>query len=354
MEPRLTRCPCLLYLACAAAAPSVVFEVYPAPTCPNCRLMIEEGFVPLVEAGLPGEQVQVIVIPWVSEKVGPDGLYVPDPASPYDQLASAQVCAMRSVLQQPMPIDSPVLVGAVKFIVCDDKDIQSRKWGRRPDGIQSCAEEAGLPWAGPNGLEVCEKPETGFSLMHGLAYSRIVGAMKGRHWTSAPYMFLNGEPLNCPGPTFCTSVWTPSGDRPLKKPGSLVEIACSMLDPLPPACGGVSAPLPPAAPPTLAPAPAAAQATTASAAFEISSTAPVVTTSFCENCWEVGSFRWSTKPQRRQIPLHVLGLVGVMVGAGTTGLFSWRHMRGLQHTSGDTTLVWEQLQEEGVEAAAVE
>jgi hypothetical protein len=288
----------LFVLLPAWASAAVVFEIFPSPTCSMCHAVLQEGFLPLLQADLPGDQVQAIVVPWpcaeTVERLSPDGIYKASPDDPYDKVTSPQVCALRSNLGQPVPINSPALLGAVKYMLCDFPASSSR------DNIRGCAAQAGLPYEGPDGLQICKNPNVGYDLMRGAAYSQKVATMRERPDTLAPHLFVNGEPLICSAPTYCDSIMTAQGQqRMLRQPGTLKDVACSLLDPPPPACQAVGGPAPAAPPPT---------------------------TTFCENCWEVGAFRWSTEQQTQHATFATAFLIGgslcCVVVAG--GLVFWR------------------------------
>lgn len=231
-------------LLLATTRADVVFEVRPQPTCTRCMFWIREAFVPLVEAGFPGDQVKLTVVPWPGEdavdKVNANGLFEGG-----DENTAVQVCAMRNALAQPAPIDSPAMVAAVKFIACDDTQ---RMGGAGLERVKACAAEAGLPLDGPEGVGECEDPEVGLALMRQAEYSKLVLDAKGQPYTSAPHVFLNGEVLNCPNHEYCESTGGErvagevglSGATPLPRPGTLQEITCALIDdPKPAVCDGL-------------------------------------------------------------------------------------------------------------------
>lgn len=278
----------------------VRFEVYPSPTCGQCWATIHYAFLPLLEAGLPGSMVELLVVPWpcaeTTERLDDNGLYNASATDPYDQITSAQVCVLQHA-QRPMPIDSHTLFNAVKFIDCDYHAIKAQD----PQRVRKCAARAGLPYAGNEGLRRCENATVGYTLMHGPNYSRHVSAMKGRPYTPAPHVFLNGEPLICSSPNSCEAVATPNGSRALRVNGSLKDIACSMLHPVPSACkASHSAP---------------------------ASSASTITTTFCENCWEAGKFRWRNSPVHTA-PAYVLpGAALCVILAAMTLAVMWHRLR---------------------------
>lgn len=275
--------PRMFFLASLAKG-AVVFEVRPSPTCDNCLEYMREAFLPFVEAGLPGDQIQVVVVPWPGEQaldeVSAAGVFEGE-----NDAVALQVCAMRNALAQPAPIDSPAMVSAVRFIACDDA---ARMAGASPEArLQTCAAQADMPYEGADGAKMCADPEEGFKIMRDGTYSALVTATRGRPYSGPPHVFLNGEPLNCPSLTFCDSTGGQrvagtagiTGATPLEVPGTLRDIACSFLDAPHPACEG---------------------AATAADAEQHANSGP--TTTYCENCrlraWEVG------RAAKRWLPVH--------------------------------------------------
>merc|ERR1712194_29702 len=95
----------------------------------------------------------------------------------------------------------------------------------------------GLAWDGDTGMEACTKGPKVFDIMYSRAYANnIVMAMhrlqeaKFHHPPSMPWIFLDGQLLSC-GSEACVAVQTPFGNRALPKPGSLLTLVCSRLDP---------------------------------------------------------------------------------------------------------------------------
>jgi len=232
--------------------------------------MIEEGILPLAEAGLPSSLVEITVLPWGNGDVGEDGVWRSSASqnSAYDLLCSMLLCALREggeisgTMQTPAP-----LAPKVSFMACHMRAAQAEDGAdvtALEPAFAACAHEARIAWSGADGIAACARQE-GFSIQLGEDYAaRISWVYQQPKWTNPPYMFLNGRPLNCPSPTYCDSIWTPEGDVPLETPGSPLDVACSLLDPKPEAC--------------LNHVPATSKTSTA--------------TEFCESCFEVGVFKW--------------------------------------------------------------
>mmetsp|Transcript_64660 Transcript_64660/g.142636 ORF Transcript_64660/g.142636 Transcript_64660/m.142636 type:complete len:363 (+) Transcript_64660:57-1145(+) len=251
-------------------------EVYYGTQCPNCLSTIQLSLLPLLEAQLPGDRVQVTILPWVSGGFGPDGRYQPGsvPGST-DFVAFAHLCALRSTLPQPAPANSSGLLGGVNFLACDlDHLINPDSSMRTADTAAACAVQAGLQWDGPKGIKVCtesQAPDGGAAIMHSKSFAQKIHSARSRFHVEAstPFVFLNGELLHCEGPVMCDKVWSPSGGVALTKPGSLLDIACSMIGaPLPDACADSQSSQP---------------------------STPVPFDKKCENCDEVNAFQWDSK-----------------------------------------------------------
>lgn len=219
-----------------------------------------------------------------------------------DYFSEVQLCMLKGSFPGPLPIDSPAVVAAVKFLACDLDYTNAAYGSYGAASLQACAQQAGLP---PDGVETCRNGDTG--MMEGPAYTEKVRTAMARHPLHAPFLFLNGEPLQCSSPTWCTSVWTPNGDRPLPRPGSLVDVICSMLNPMPEVC----------------------------AAHVATAGAPGVAPAYkkCTNCVEVGEFNWhQTQKPGNQVPLALCAGLG---GAAVLGLFLFRQLRHRASASAD-------------------
>eukprot|EP00411_Alexandrium_monilatum_P106915 CAMPEP_0175774712 /NCGR_PEP_ID=MMETSP0097-20121207/73747_1 /TAXON_ID=311494 /ORGANISM="Alexandrium monilatum, Strain CCMP3105" /LENGTH=153 /DNA_ID=CAMNT_0017085187 /DNA_START=48 /DNA_END=505 /DNA_ORIENTATION=- len=115
---------------------------------------------------------------------------------------------------------------------------------------------------------------------------------------SMPWVFLNGDLLLCDDGRTCTAVQAPTGDRLLPAPGSLLSIVCSHLDdPQPPGClhtdGLVQA---------------AQGRANEDAGGESAEQVAVKRAQACQNCGEVGAFRWSARPRIRGLFVLLLAM----------------------------------------------
>lgn len=337
MGPVPTKSPCLLlFYACAAETsltatpllrnaamapdtvkyigalfPQVRLEVYPSPTCPNCLDMMRNGILPLVETGLFGDQVWLSTIPWV-RGIHDDakGIWesTSEPSAAYDQLCSMELCALRQAnSSNPSRLDSKGLRRAVRFIVCHMTVAQHAGNGgtvaQMEADVRQCAFESGVPWANEEGVGLRDcSLGLGFDVQRSDALAaKINWVYKQRHWSNAPFLFLNGWPLLCSGSTYCTSVWTPDGELPLEKPGTLLQVICSLLHgPVPMAC-----------------------------VDQVSSSTPTNTvTVTCEQCWDLGSFSLRGGTRDQQMPTSLLRLMVVAAFSVTAGAAVCRSCRG--------------------------
>lgn len=277
----------------ASTGAAVQLEVYYGTTCPNCQAALHQALVPLVDAGLPGDRVQLTLLPWPTQQVPPAGAYS---AGFTDYFSEVAICVMKSAFPGPIPIDSPAMISAVKFLACDLDYTNAAFGSYGTASVHACADKAGIPWFGAGGAEPCKNGEAG--LMESPAYAEKIRSAMGRHPLHAPFLFLNGEPLRCNGPAYCTAVWTPTGDRPLPRPGNLVDVICSTLNPAPAVCAArQAAGGPPGAP-----------------AYKN-----------CQNCEEVGLFHWH-RPHRAgpQLPAAVCAAIAASL---VVGLFVFRQLR---------------------------
>jgi hypothetical protein len=139
-----------------------------------------------------------------------------------------------------------------------------------------------------------------FSIMHNPDYAiNVVVAMrrlKKAHFDAPPgmpWIFLNGDLLHC-GSKECTAIRTPEGDQPLDKPGSLLFLACSKLDPMPEICQEVHQ-----------------SGRRSSQEQEVDG---------CESCAEVGVLRFDSNRRALQLPFHVFAIAGGVIFAVIFGV----------------------------------
>ncbi|CAK0822580.1 unnamed protein product [Prorocentrum cordatum] len=258
----------------AAGAQPVVFEFYYGLGCENCEYFMTHMGKNLLEAGLPGDQVQVTLLPVLGGRGSAPEL--------------AHLCALRSGVEAPFPVDSPELASAAKFVACDLGNIQRDQASEA--AAKACAAEAGVDW---DGLAACVNGDEGVGILQSAAFAAKMQSIRTRpHSDSEPYLFFNDAGLDCgtPYPTSCWATYGPDGSqRKLPAEGSLAYVACSALPgPLPAACSAPSA---------AGVAPAAAAGAGHTAGLEGGST-----TVACQNCNEVGSFNWLDEHRARPAP----------------------------------------------------
>lgn len=265
--------------------------------------------MPLLNAGLNGNELQVTFMPWYTGKFLPNGLYDAQKNNYYDTLTFPHLCALKPTMPQPSPVNSPAFVQAAKFVACDMSAIQTAT-GHTPASMQSCAAQTGINWAA---LQQCTNSGMGQQIMRGAEFANKIHSVLNRMMDRAPYMFLNGQMLVCPGYNWCTHTWVPGPGghymkKPLPKPGSFLTVVCSHLQPPPQACyaalGG-------------APQPAAMKPTPA-----------------CENCNEVLPSGWAQQAAAgppRALPLravYALGAAAACAALAAGLVLAWRRTRG--------------------------
>lgn len=310
----------LIVLHLASAVGELVFEVYAKPDCAICMAWMHGAFAPLVEAGFSGDEVKLVVVPWPGEGseylVNDDGIFEGG-----DTDTAVQVCALRKALSQPVSIDSPEIVSAVKFIACDGSH---NAMGAGLERVKGCALEAGMEYDAQDGVKVCEDPQLGLELMQQGEYSKLILGMKNRSYSDPPHVYLNGSVLNCQNWSYCYSMGGESGAgaMQLPTPGTLTQIACSLVDTKPPACDKLEAP-----------------------AKEVEATVPPTTT-YCENCrlrrWEVLPAQRTADNHAQQRLLQPLPFAG-LAAAALLGAMAIRyfHQSWRQPTQDGTSLLAE-------------
>mmetsp|Transcript_74394 Transcript_74394/g.197620 ORF Transcript_74394/g.197620 Transcript_74394/m.197620 type:complete len:293 (-) Transcript_74394:50-928(-) len=265
-------------------------------------MVIDQALVPLLNSGLTGDQLEVIMMPWYTGKFLPSGLYNADKGSYYDQLTFPHLCALKPTLPQPAAANAPGLVSAAKFISCDMGYIQSAS-GRTEETMQSCAAQSGLAM---EPFQTCKRSDEGYNIMRGADFAAKIHSVLDRTIEAAPYVFVNGDMLECPGYSYCSSTWVPMtdgkyGHKPLPRPGDFLTVVCSAMDPAPAACAAV---LSGAHPQAVKPTPA------------------------CENCEEVLPSGWLVEQEREkgppQLATRLLAAAGAALLVGAVACFAWR------------------------------
>lgn len=281
-------------------------EVYFLTTCPHCLDIIRLSVTPLIEAKLPGDKVQLTLLPVLKGMSNP----VSCRATHACQLALAPLCALKATLPQPAPADSPELRRGAQFVACDIA-ATAGDLGRKPDARKDCAEEAGFPWNGAGGLQKCAQGHEAFDIMYSAAYAdNVIAAMhrlknaRFKEPPRMPWIFLNGDLLTCMAEN-CIAIHTSDGDRPLKRPGSLLYLVCTQLQGAQPdACKNV---------------------TSTDARNSSNKTDVVNQTEACENCMEVGTYHWQSVSKGFAVPMQVLVVIGgIITFAGILGQIVWQ------------------------------
>lgn len=304
-----------------AVQQSVSVQVFYFTLCPHCQDFLRAGLLPLVEAGLPGVQLSALpmyppMLPMASAP--PDGCLADAACS----LALAPLCALSAELAQPAPASDPRLASGVRFAACDMDTTATG--AQRSDAVaEECARQANLTWSGANGVQACAQGTRAFELLSA-AGSVLEEAMYHVHDDigmqappSMPWVLVDGDLYYWEGGV-CLEKTRPGGERTrIEPPASLLRIVCDKLSSTEPACGAA------------ADQPAAtAQAKTRSAEN-------------CENCAEVGVFRWGdswAQPQSSQRLRTPLSLSIALACATLLGGTAWRWLRArpVPEASGDT------------------
>lgn len=264
--------------------------------CHHCLSFFQGGLLPLLWAELPGDRVRLDLLPWVPS-VPDEATCLGDTACYY---ARDHMCVLARTLQTSYGINSTEMKSAVRFAYCDLYNVIG---GATPqqnfEHLPECAQEAGLAWAGPGGVQACIEGVEGFGALNSAAYKLVVQTAQEQLQAMgveqmAPFIMLDGKLLVCHGPQWCTALRSPTGEEPLETPGTLLRTVCSRLYPVPQACTQVMLHDNEARP--VAP-PAALVHGNAGA---------------CENCAEVGSFRFN---HRGEAFVNVAGPLSVSVAA---------------------------------------
>ncbi|CAK0836806.1 unnamed protein product, partial [Prorocentrum cordatum] len=293
-----------------AAQQAVSVQVFYFTLCPHCQDFLRAGLLPLVEAGLPGVQVSALpMYPPMSDGASapPDGCLADAACS----LALAPLCALSAELAQPAPASDPHLLSGIRFAACD-MDTTAAGALRSGAVAEECARQANLTWSGAGGVQACARGARAFELL-GAAGSTLEEAMYHLHDDigmqappSMPWVLVDGD-LYYWEDGVCLEKTVPGGERtPVEPPASLLRVVCGRLGSAAPACGAAADP------------PAA--------------TGPAQTRSAekCENCAEVGAFRWGdswARPRGSQQLRAPLGLSIALACAALLAGAAWRWLR---------------------------
>jgi len=283
--------------------PQVSIEVFYKTDCPHCLAFLSQSLLPLIEARLPGDRVQITLLPFL-ESGEPrsllDCLSLPDCSAVLSHL-----CGLQSSLPPPAPADSLALLRGVRFATCKlAATFESSSDGAH--NAEHCAREASLPWdemyaclgepraqGGEQAFGILVTPEDYSTSVHRVVkrfqdagYSKTIGM---------PWVFLNGQHLACGGAS-CTAFRTPHGDVAFGQPSSLLHLACSALRPRPAACLNITPQVQDTPAQTVRPTPE------------------------CENCVaDVGSLKFESQQQQLRHIKAVQIVLAVTVGAVIVG-----------------------------------
>mmetsp|Transcript_95643 Transcript_95643/g.205214 ORF Transcript_95643/g.205214 Transcript_95643/m.205214 type:complete len:298 (-) Transcript_95643:201-1094(-) len=272
---------------------AVKVGVYYGPKCSHCRSFLQTSVVPLIQAELPGDQVQITVMPVING----------GGSSPLDLNFLAQVCAIESAFPMPAPADSPKLIAPVRFAICCLGTICDTM-----DKVMHCKSETGLV------VDPLPCINKGLDTLTSGSYFEDPVAGQGHGFNSpVPWFVLDGQ----------------------NQAGYDAEILGPVCAKLPAGTSGCPA--------------TGAQATTL--APQAAADAAVAQHKVCENCWEVGRFHWGSSTASSAWPrLSFWWPVAAVLGAGTIAvsafrLFAWQHFhyeaqRGLV-SEGDVELTLE-------------
>lgn len=225
----------------AEAAPglanNVSLSVFYGATCIHCLAFLQVAVLPLLHAKLPGDRVQLSVIPWVPDPLSKDNCITSLPCN----YARSALCELNSTTAEPANINSSDVNKSVEFTFCA---LQNAVKGATPpehaEALPRCAKRAGLSWSADQGLQSCTEGGGGWELLQSASYRDRIEAAREKliqhpHQV-APFIFLNGQILDCPDPLWCKALKSSTGDEELKKPGTLLRVVCSMLNPAPHVC----------------------------------------------------------------------------------------------------------------------
>jgi len=287
--------------------PQVSIEVFYKTDCPHCLAFLSQSLLPLIEARLPGDRVQITLLPFLESEPSSllDCLSLPDCSAVLPHL-----CGLQSSLPPPAPADSRALLRGVRFATCKlAATFESSSDGER--NIEHCAREASLPWdemyaclgephahGGEQAFAILVTPED-----YSSSVSRAVKRFRDAGYSKTigmPWVFLNGQHLACGGAS-CTAFRTPHGDVAFRQPSSLLHLACSALQPRPAACLNIKPEVQGKPAQTVRPTPE------------------------CQNCAAVGSVKIASQQQQQQQQRHIqavqivlAAIVGVAI-VGTLG-----------------------------------
>lgn len=220
----------------------VSVEVYYFAVCPHCDFFLERALAPLVEAKLPGNKVQLNIVPMFPPLL--QAVRKPELCNAMEacKLSLASLCALRNVGFKPSPADNEDLLRGTRFAVCN-VGMTAAGRGRTTAGVRGCAEKAGIQWEGVHGLNACSGGVEGLELLQ-VGAKPLLAAMHQLHdvigFTAPPplpWVFLDGSLLSCDGHgALCTSTLKPTGPEPLPQAGTLLQLVCTRLAPLPDEC----------------------------------------------------------------------------------------------------------------------
>jgi len=314
-----------------ASAPLVTLEVYYFTLCPHCMYFLKLGLAPILEAQLPGNLVQITLLPVYPPLLRFMQNRVACMEHSDCRLALAPLCALRAV-PKPAPANSSELLRGARFAACDI-GITATTHDRAPGTMKVCADVAALP---VDHLQACE---AGAQAMDVLSSGRapLLAAMELLHGKtgfqdppSMPWVLLNGNLLECEDGKLCTHTRTPSGLQPLPMPATLLDVVCAKLNVQPQGCLKRASLVK-----------QAEERVIQEAGGKAAAQSAVAKAKDCENCAEVDRFHWDRGHDVRHpffvLTASVVFLAGAMIPLVAVAGRAIRHLQHIGTTSVDAT-----------------
>jgi len=297
--------------AVTASFSPVSVQVFYKTNCPHCNAFVNSQVLPLLEAEIPGDRLQLTLLPYFdSGKPGSKEECVADPSC-RDVLAP--ICALKGTLPPPAASDSPSLLRAARFVACD---LRHSAGGlvHNMESIADCTRQADLQWLGPGGMQACRDGKESFELLitpenYAEPIMRVVHDFLSAGYPEQlpmPWVLIDGEMLGCSGEG-CSSRRTPRGDVPLAgAASSFLALVCAKLEePRPSACA------------QLAP----ASRTVSDSGAKAKAAPP------CEDCYALGRFHWSNRPERSSFSAAPLASLALLAAVSAMCVSAWRRGR---------------------------
>jgi len=227
--------PLFLAASLARAAPAVSLEIYYGPMCSHCMFFLSQMLPALFQARLPGDLVEITLLPWVLDNSGrtPAAQTCEADHSMPCHYLPAPLCALQAVAM-PAPIDSPDMFHAYEFMICDLAHANAGSPApQTPQTIQACATSSQVNTASWQECVASNTRSPAFESKIQDAWNRLQQLPP----QMAPFIFINGQELVCKEPMACSALRTPTTTTPLQQPGTLLQVVCSLLpSPAPAQC----------------------------------------------------------------------------------------------------------------------